>query len=456
MTDAPSDRKPRGGLAVPQDRASRLLRFGGMAAGVAGEMAVRGAAGWMRGERPAWRDLLLTPSNVARFTEQLSKMRGAAMKVGQLLSMEAGEILPPELSEILARLRQDAHPMPSRQLKSVLVREWGADFLKKFERFDVAPIAAASIGQVHRGKTRDGRDLAVKLQYPGVRASIDSDVDNVAALIRLSGLAPPGLDLAPLMAEAKQQLHQEADYRREARYLERFGALLADDPDFLVPRCHADFSTENVLAMDFIASRPIEALESASQPIRDRAIACLFRLFLAELFDFQLMQTDPNFANYRTAPGDGDSAPAKIILLDFGAAREIPHELVARYRALLAAGLARDEPAMMAAAADLGFYGAETPPKLVDGLRRMLDLAMGPLRHEGAFDFGAADVLGRMRDVGLEMAEEDPDASTIPPIDALFIQRKIAGMFLLATRLRARVAVRPMLEPYLTPAPSPA
>jgi predicted unusual protein kinase regulating ubiquinone biosynthesis (AarF/ABC1/UbiB family) len=138
------------------------------------------------------------------------------MKLGQMLSLDAGDMLPAELTAILARLRDSAHHMPPAQLQKVLNAEWGADWRRRFAHFDPRPLAAASIGQVHRARLPDGRELAIKVQYPGVAASIDADVDNVATLLRLSNLLPASLDIAPLLEEAKRQLHEEADYVREA------------------------------------------------------------------------------------------------------------------------------------------------------------------------------------------------------------------------------------------------
>jgi Predicted unusual protein kinase len=221
-----------------------------VAESLAGGVALGAAREAVAGRRPRLADLLLTPANAARFARELSHLRGAAMKMGQLLSMDAGEMLPPEIAEAFAHLRADAQHMPPKQLRAALDRRWGRGWLDRFERFDPRPMAAASIGQVHRATTKDGRDLAIKIQYPGVRESIDSDVANMATLIRMAGAPPEGLDMGPLLDEARRQLRDEADYAREGAYLDRYGALLADDPEFVVPRRHADFTTEDVLAMD--------------------------------------------------------------------------------------------------------------------------------------------------------------------------------------------------------------
>lgn len=201
MSDRSSD---AWGRAVPKGRLSRLGSFGRLAGGVASGMVAEGARRLADGQRPRMGDLLLTPGNIGRITDQLAHLRGAAMKLGQMISMDAGDFLPPELTDILARLRDGAHHMPPPQLQQVLNVHWGKDWRRRFASFGPSPIAAASIGQVHRATTHDGRALAIKVQYPGIAESIDADVDNVATLLRVSGLLPRELDLAPLLAEAKR------------------------------------------------------------------------------------------------------------------------------------------------------------------------------------------------------------------------------------------------------------
>ena len=195
-------------VAVPSGRLNRVSRIGTLAASVAGNMALGGLMQLGKGQRPQARDLLMTPSNIRRVADELAKMRGAAMKVGQLISMDSGEFLPPELADIMARLRAEADFMPPRQLKQVLNAELSENWLSNFAHFDVRPIAAASIGQVHKARLKDGREVAIKVQYPGIARSIDSDVSNVGRLMKLSGLVPPGLELDPFLDEARKQLHE--------------------------------------------------------------------------------------------------------------------------------------------------------------------------------------------------------------------------------------------------------
>lgn len=435
-------RKGHGAHPVPGGRIGRMLRLGGMTSGILGDMVASGVRQMAQGERPRLPDMLLTPATARRMTRDLGRMRGAAMKLGQMLSMDTGLVLPPEMTAIMAALREEALHMPPKQLQGVLNAEWGEGWHKRFARFDVRPFAAASIGQVHRAQTRDGRDLAIKVQYPGVRASIDSDIDNVATLLRLPGLVPRETDLAPILREAKRQLHREADYLSEARNLAAFRDLLDGSDAFRLPELHADLSTPQVLAMSYVESRPIDALAQAPQALRDHVAARLIDLVLRELFTFRLMQTDPNLANYRFDPVSG-----RIVLLDFGAVMAVEPGHAEDFRRLLNAALDAEAEAIRSAMLGIGYFGAATAPRREALLMEMFDAAMAPLRQAEPFDFGQTDLLERLRDMGLAMADER-DLTHVPPPATLFIHRKIGGIYLLAARLKARVGLRPMLERY--------
>jgi predicted unusual protein kinase regulating ubiquinone biosynthesis (AarF/ABC1/UbiB family) len=439
MTDIPDPRSH----PVPAGRFARAAHMGGLASSLVGGVALGGAKALARGQRPRLSDLVLTPANITRLTDRLSQMRGAAMKLGQLLSMEAGDLLPPELEVILARLRAQAHVLPPKQVPQVLQDAYGTDVCRLFRSFDTRPLAAASIGQVHRAQAPDGRALAVKLQYPGVKGAIDSDLDNVAALIRWSGLWPRDLDLRPLLAEARAQLHEEADYAREATALARFGALLRGDDRFVVPVLDAARTGPAALAMSFEPSEPIETLAHAPPEQRDRAVTALLELCLRELFEFRLMQTDPNFANYRWRPDTG-----QIVLLDFGATREISLEMSEAYRALLRAGLGRDRDAVMAGLADIGFIKPGLAPAHHQTILEMSDMGFALLRGPGPIDFRGNDFADRMRQRGMQIGGER-DLWHIPPAQTLFLQRKIGGLYLLATRLGATVDIAAMVARFL-------
>lgn len=439
-----SETPERRGLAVPTSRIARATRLGGLTTSLLTNMAAGATRQLAAGKRPDPRSLLMTPANARRLTAELARMRGAAMKMGQLISMESSDLLPPELAQILSQLRQDAHFMPPKQLKTVLTTAYGPNFQRRFKRFDPRPIAAASIGQVHRAVALDGRDLALKIQYPGIRGAIDADVANLGTLMRLSGLIPKGIDIAPLLEEARRQLHEEADYQREADQLRHFARLIGDDPGLRLPRPHADLSTVDILAMDFMPSRPIEVLEEAPQGDRDRAMTRLFDLFLRELFDWQTVQTDPNFANYRVTD-DG----AALVLLDFGAARPFASDIVARFRALMVASATGTDADVQTALQAIGFIRPETPADQVTTILRMVGHLRPALTAPNPFDFADTTVLEKLRKEGQHLGM-DQGYTEIPPMDALYLQRKLAGLVLLATRLRARVPLSTLLAPYIT------
>ncbi|MEM1379596.1 MAG: AarF/ABC1/UbiB kinase family protein [Pseudomonadota bacterium] len=426
-------------LAVPTRRLGRLARFGGLGTSIAGNVLVEGAKTLARGERPELDRLLFTPGNAEKVTEQLSKLRGAAMKLGQLMSMGGDDMLPPELADILSKLREQAHHMPPPQLRRVLNEAWGDDWRTRLDRFDPRPIAAASIGQVHRARTKSGEDLAIKVQYPGVRESIDSDIDNVATLIKMSGQLPKGVDMDPVFGEAKRQLHEEADYLREGSYMVRFAETLDGDERFVVPKLFEEFTTPDVLAMSFEKGQPIDDLAKADLETRNKVITHLFELVIRELFEFKLIQTDPNFANYRYRPETG-----QIVLLDFGAARDIDPELSEGYRRLTQADLDGDWPAINEAARAINLYGGDMTPEQEEALKVIFTAAIEPLQTDAPYDFAASDVTIRMRDAGLVLRETKYSHKPNPV--ALFLHRKIGGMYLLATRLKAQVNVRSLLR----------
>ena len=362
------------------------------------------------------------------------------MKVGQLLSLDSGQILPQELSEILARLRESAHQMPTSQVNSVLRRAWGDDWQSHFKRFDFSPIAAASIGQVHRAILPDNQALAVKIQYPGIRRSIDSDVDNVASLLKIVNLVPKEMDLKSLLEEAKRQLHTEADYVKEAEAQTRFADLTESDQRFTVPQVQMALTTQEVLAMTYLDGQAIENL--ADQPLQQRnAVASsILELTLREVFDWGFVQTDPNYANYRYQTSTG-----QVQLLDFGATRAYSAQRNLALRSLLQACWQGHRSDIERAATEVGYLDETDPSHYRNGVVTLLLDASEPIRFTGSYNFGRSDLADRMRDRLLRMRFHD-QYWRLPPTDVLFLHRKLAGIYLLLKHIRARVDVAAMLS----------
>lgn len=433
---------PKNSASIPSSRLGRLARLGSLATSVAGGMLAEGARQLAQGNRPNMSSMLLTPANAKRVADELSRLRGAAMKVGQLISMDAGELLPPELTEILGQLRSDAKPMPLGQLAQVLEANWGKDWNQRFSQFSFQPIAAASIGQVHSAYTQDGEHLALKIQYPNIRASINSDVDNVATLLRVSGLIPKDIDFRPLLEEAKAQLHQEADYLREAAYMQRYQTLLGNTPHFKLAQVNETLTTDTILAMSFVEGVPIESLVHAPQAERDQVFTLLMQLFFRELFEFHLVQTDPNYANYRY-----DRQTQQIILLDFGAARDYSPTMSEHYRHLIQAAIAQNEPAIIQAAQAIGYFQDQIEPAQLKAVSTIFQQAVEPLRHQGVYDFANSNLATRVRETGVDMTFQKGYWHT-PPADAIFLHRKLGGLYLLASKLKVKVDIGKLFDPY--------
>lgn len=428
---------------IPTHRISRFGKFASLATRVAGNVLTEGTKQIVQGNRPKARDLLLTPQNIGRLTEQLAHLRGAAMKLGQMLSMDAGDVLEPELADILSRLRSDADPLPSKQLNQVLENSLGSDWKSEYIAFNFKPIASASIGQVHQAYSDAGDKLAVKVQYPGIRKSIDSDVDNVGTLLKVVGLIPESVDYKGLLEEAKKQLHDEADYQREAQFAERYYQALQSDTHFVVPKVHAPGCSDAVLAMEFIEGNSVELVESASQETRNFVMTSLLELLFKELFELKMVQTDPNFANYLY-----NEKTNQIGLLDFGATREYSDKFSNGYRQVFRSVIEGDEIGLNRALEDIGFFSDTIVDSQRQAVLNLVKMACEPMLVEGEYDFKSSDLAKRLREAGTILSMEQEYWHT-PPADALFLHRKIGGMYLLAARIGANVNIRQLVTPYL-------
>ena len=443
MSDTQS--KSRRAAAVPSTRLSRMASLTGLAGRVAGNLVTEGSRHWLRGERPALSELLLSRKNLEQVADRLARMRGAAMKLGQLISMDSGALLPPELATVLDRLRDDAVIMPAAQLVGVLESNWGSDWDQRLAQFSFDPVAAASIGQVHKGRTHCGRELAIKIQYPGVRRSIDSDIDNVVSLLRISGLLPRDLDIDPLVTEAKQQLRLETDYLHERQQLLEYDAALKAFRHYgalTLPGVDATLSTEQILCMDFIEGVSLKQAAAEQKALRDHIPALLLELFFCELFHLRCVQTDPNPANYRY-----NLKQDSLVLLDFGAVRRFSTAFVQQYHSAICAATERNALKLAEALEALGFFSQRH-----DAANRevVLDIFMDatePLRTPGPYDFGGSDLAQRIHQRGMAISS-DPDAWHTPPADVLFLHRKMGGLFMLAAQLGARVDVHAIFNHY--------
>ncbi len=259
-------------------------------------------------ERRSQRQLTTT----AEVVETLGSMKGVFMKLGQMASyLDAG--LDPEVRRTLAGLQAGAPPMTAQLAASVIFEELGADPVDLFAEWDPVPLAAASIGQVHRAVTREGQVVAVKVQYPGIAEAIRSDLGNSALLINLVKMAFPALDAPALVNELRARVNEELDYGLEARHQTVFADRFAGHPFIHVPGVVAPLSTPRVLTTELATgARYDEVVESWSQKERDLAGETIFRFVFGCLYRFQVFNGDPHPGNYLFG-GDG-----RVSFLDFG------------------------------------------------------------------------------------------------------------------------------------------
>jgi predicted unusual protein kinase regulating ubiquinone biosynthesis (AarF/ABC1/UbiB family) len=291
--------------------------------------------------------------------------------------------------------------------------------------------------------------MAIKIQYPGVAKSIDSDVANVVSLLRVSGLVPKSLDLEPLIIEARAQLHLEADYRHEGQQMRDYAAavLSMDQADsFLLPEWFDELSTEQILCMSFLKGAPLSSIPPGSLEA-SRVMSELFKLFFAELLCFCRVQTDPNLANFSYQSDTG-----KIILLDFGAVRTYAEVFVKDYQAALEAAAANDAITLGDALQALGFFKDNINATNRSAVIDIFLMAAEPLRTKGLYDFGASDLASRIQRRGMSISS-DPQAWHTPPPDVLFLHRKMAGLYLMAARIAAKVDVGALFAEALQQSP---
>ncbi len=362
---------------IPRRSIARTAKLVGLPLGFAGRSAV--GIGKRVGGRPAE---IVAAEVQARTAQQLfavlGQLKGGAMKFGQALSiMEAA--MPEEIAgpyrATLTKLQDAAPPMPSHQVHTVLATELGTRWKgTKLLEFDDTPAAAASIGQVHRARWRDGREVAVKIQYPGAGAALLSDLTQLSRFARMAGTWIPGMDVKPIMNELISRMSEELDYTLEASHQRAFARAFRGDPDVLVPDVLV--SSEHVLVSEWVDGTPLSRIiTSGTTQERDEAAALYLEFLLRGPNRARLLHADPHPGNFRITP-DG-----RLGVMDFGAVNRLPHGLPTAMGELLTLALAGDAQGMTAGLRREGFIRGNLhvdPDELLEYLSPFID----PLRHD--------------------------------------------------------------------------
>jgi predicted unusual protein kinase regulating ubiquinone biosynthesis (AarF/ABC1/UbiB family) len=294
-------------------------------------------------------------------TKTMGEMKGAFMKLGQMLSFVSDDI-PPEYRAALQALQAKAPPMDFALIRDVAERSLGKPLERAFARFDAEPLAAASIGQVHRARLPSGEEVVVKIQYPGVADAIRADLQNVGVLYRIAGMFYPGLDTTAAVDELKTRLIEELDYEREARNQMLFHDLYRDHPFIRVPRVFPAYSSALVLTSEYVPGRRFDdVVATASAADKSRYGEILYRFVFGSIIKLGVFNGDPHPGNYLF---DDDG---RIVFLDYGCIKYFPEPMMRTWRKLVAAHLDGKLERFVEAVYELDFFKRDTalPPQPV-------------------------------------------------------------------------------------------
>jgi predicted unusual protein kinase regulating ubiquinone biosynthesis (AarF/ABC1/UbiB family) len=424
-------------MPKPPARGKRLFKLASMTASVAGGYAkskVKQALGGDAEEE----ERSFRKASGERIAATLGELKGAAMKVGQFASA-AKELFPPEVTEALTKLQREAPPMEYEVIAEVIESELGAPPEVLFQSFDREPFAAASIGQVHRARTDDGREVVVKVQYPGVDHALDSDLQQVKLALKLGGLIKVDKRMVDAtFAELRARMEEELDYCNEADNVRLFHRFHADHEGVAVPDVVGERSAKRVLTLTYEAGRPLTELGEPGVPqsLRDTIGTRLAEMLTRQLYELRTIHGDPNPGNFAFRD-DGT-----LVIYDFGCVKSFDDEGLAKMNAILVAAFRRDYAGLDRALIDVGRM---KPDKSIDpaDYDRWLAALAEPIYEEGAYDYGGADLGARVKALVPWVMKRAHWWDPVP--DMTILDRAVGGMYDNLRAAKARVPVRRVL-----------
>ncbi|XP_011869571.1 PREDICTED: aarF domain-containing protein kinase 4 isoform X2 [Vollenhovia emeryi] len=432
---------------VPSTRLQRMVSFGtlgiGLGLGTAAEYTRRTLGLKEQSIGDTVDNMFLTKANAERIVSTLCKVRGAALKIGQILSIQDNSIISPELQKIFERVRQSADFMPAWQVEKVLANELGHNWRDKFAHFEEKPFAAASIGQVHHGTLLNKQDVAIKIQYPGVAMGIQSDIENLVGIMKVWNMFPEGMFIDNVVEVAKRELAWEVDYVREAECTKKYRDLIIPYPDYYVPAVIDDVSTKQVFTTEMIEGIPVDKCTNMDVKIRERISELIMRLSLKELFEFQYMQTDPNWSNFFY-----NFDTKQLILLDFGACRTYEKAFMDKYIEVINAASEGNRDKVLQLSREMKFLtGYES--KIMENAHVDAVMILGQVfdNNREYYDFGGQDVTKRIQVLVPTIIN---NRLCPPPEEIYSLHRKLSGIFLLCAKLGVKIKCRDMFREIYT------
>ncbi|MES2684820.1 MAG: AarF/ABC1/UbiB kinase family protein [Pseudomonadota bacterium] len=434
------------------ERSFAMARLG---VGAGAKIAVHSLSNIFRGEvsrSESDRDFYKEQAQV--LADGLGQLKGSVMKAGQMLAMFGDYFMPHEAVEVLGQLQDDTPPVDWRVVEPQLRASVGAAALRELD-IDEVPMAAASLGQAHRARRRrDGLEVVVKIQYPGVANAIGSDIKTLSRLLIASRLTPKNLDLQPIFTEVREMLEGECDYVQEARFTETFAARLAPAARYVVPRVLREYSGAQVLTTTYEQGVAVSdaSVRQLSQARRDHLGTGFVDLFLKEFFDWGLVQTDPHFGNYRVRTDA--LGQDRIVLLDFGATRAFPRPFIRDYAEVVAGAFFEDRARIRAGAKAIGLIGDDFPAAALDAFASMCERIVEPFEPsrapevlrtaQGNYRFAASDLPMRVSQIAARNALTL--SFRMPPRELVFLHRRLGGVFIALATLAAELNLKSSLQ----------
>ena len=385
---------------------------------------------------------LFSTKNVYSTVETLKQLRGAAMKFGQLISIDDQLIFTPELSQIIGQLRSSGYSMPPRQVKKVLDKNWGPGWLKNFDSFEVQPFAAASIGQVHKAKLKNGLELAIKIQFPNIRKTIKNDMRSLKFIANKASFLPQDFDLNYYFKICEEQLMVESEYILEAKNIEKYSALCKANKNLRVPTICNEFSTDQILAMSFEDGSELCSQNSIVKLKKNKIAELLIRLLLDEIFIFQFVQTDPNLSNFLLK-----SADHKVVLLDFGSCSNVSNDTKDLYKGLLSVGLTLNRTKIKNFLNSNGFLPSKIDKNIDDFINELIDTVIEELKVGKNFNFAESKLFNLIEADKVKEFQKILPQTLFDP-DFIFIQRKILGFLLFFKSINASIPILSIIKEY--------